>query len=428
MMSKNILVVCPTYCDKRELSFDSVTTGYNIYFHDFDQSFKNRLMHNGMWLSQRFDSQQVLDQIVAHARAIDADAIIDSMDYPGSIFASLASNKLGFMGPALQPLLTCHHKYFSRIAQQQHVPEAVPQFALVDQHNSVQSTSLFFPLFVKPVKTSFSAMVYRIEDKEQFECVLPLVILPHDFIKQFNWFLTKGNIDTSKTNGLLVERCLSGVQSTLEGYAYHGEITILGVTDSIMFPGTISFKRFEYPSSLPVEVQKRMNVISCQFIQGIGFDNGFFNIEFMYDQEQDQIGIIEVNPRMASQFADLYEKVDGTNSYRLLLDISVGKKPTFTRRQGKHNFASSLVLRVFEDKRVIASPSEKHREQFYQEFPDGRLSLFVQGGDQLSDVEQDGKSFRYGLVHLGARERQELLEKFELAKKVLPFEFEVIDN
>ena len=427
-MNKNILVVCPTYCDKRELSCDSVTAGYNIHFHDFDQSFKNRFMHNGMWLSQHFDLQQVLDQIVTHARTIDADGIIDSMDYPGSIFASLASNELGFMGPALQPLLTCHHKYFSRIAQQQYVSESVPQFMLFDQHSGVQSGSLFFPLFIKPVKTSFSAMVYRVEDKEQFEYVRPLVTLPHAFIKQFNWFLQRGNIDTNKTRGLLVERCLPGVQSTLEGFVHKGAITILGVTDSIMFPGTISFKRFEYPSSLPVEVQERMSVIARQFIHGIGFDNGFFNIEFMYDQEQDRIGIIEVNPRMAAQFADLYEKVDGTNSYRLLLDLSVGKKPTFTRRQGKHNFASSLVLRVFEDKRVITSPSEKHREQFYQKFPDGRLSLFVQSGDRLSDVEQDGKSFRYGLVHLGARDRQELLEKFELAKKVLPFEFESIDN
>ena len=40
-----------------------------------------------------------------------------------------------------------------------------------------------------------------------------------------------------------------------------------------------------------------------------------FNIEMMYDAATDRIGIIEINPRMASQFADLYEKVDGTNSY-----------------------------------------------------------------------------------------------------------------
>ncbi len=422
-MSKNILVVCPTERDIRELSLDHVKSGFNIYFHNFDQLFQNRLMHNGVWLTQHFDPQQILDQIVMQAKTIDADGIVDSMDYPGSIFATLATNKLDLLGPALNPLLTCHHKYFSRIAQKHYVPEAVPQFTLVDPYKTSKKKDLFFPVFVKPVKTSFSALVYRVETMEQFVQILPMVKLPHAFIQQFNWFLHKGNIDVNKTQYLLVEQCLPGIQSTLEGYVYNGEISILGIVDSFMFPGTISFKRFEYPSSLPYSVQQRMGTIAAKFIRGIEFNNSFFNIEFMYNFEQDCIGIIEVNPRMESQFADLYEKVDGTNAYRLLLDLSVGKKPTFTRNKGKHNFASSLVLRVFEDKWVLQSPSEDRIEQFYHEFSDGRLELFVKEGNRLSDAEQDGKSFRYGLVHLGAWDRQELLEKFEYVKRLLAYKF-----
>ena len=59
-------------------------------------------------------------------------------------------------------------------------------------------------------------------------------------------------------------------------------------------------------------------------MEGLGFDNGLFNIEMTYDAAADRIAIIEINPRMASQFADLYEKVDGTSSYRVLLDIARG--------------------------------------------------------------------------------------------------------
>ena len=59
-------------------------------------------------------------------------------------------------------------------------------------------------------------------------------------------------------------------------------------------------------------------------MSGLGFDNCMFNIEMMYDAREDRIAIIEINPRMASQFADLYEKVDGTNAYEVLLDLGMG--------------------------------------------------------------------------------------------------------
>ena len=98
-------------------------------------------------------------------------------------------------------------------------------------------------------------------------------------------------------------------------------------------------------------------------MQGLGFDNGIFNIEMMYDAEADRISIIEINPRMASQFADLYEKVDGTNSFSVLLDIAQGRTPRFTRRQGRFGFAASCVLRSFHDSLVVAVPSEADIER-----------------------------------------------------------------
>ena len=97
-----------------------------------------------------------------------------------------------------------------------------------------------------------------------------------------------------------------------------------------MFPGTLAFARFDYPSALPQSVQARMAEIATTVMEGLGFDNGLFNIEMMYDRETGRVAIIEINPRMASQFADLYEKVDGTNSYEVLLAVGQGRAPAFT--------------------------------------------------------------------------------------------------
>ena len=52
-------------------------------------------------------------------------------------------------------------------------------------------------------------------------------------------------------DGYLVEEAVEGRECTLEGYVHDGRVTVIGVTDSIFYPGTGSFERFEYPSSLP---------------------------------------------------------------------------------------------------------------------------------------------------------------------------------
>ncbi|MGH6832505.1 MAG: ATP-grasp domain-containing protein, partial [Methyloceanibacter sp.] len=221
------------------------------------------------------------------------------------------------------------------------------------------------------------------------------------------------------TKRLIAEAVLKGEQVTVEGYVHSRKASILGVVDSVMFPGTLAFSRFDYPSSLPESVQARMAEIAATLMQGLGFDNGLFNIEMMYDTAADRIFIIEINPRMASQFADLYEKVDGTSSYTVLLDIAQDRTPRFTRRQGPFGFAASLVLRSFEDHVVAAVPSEADIEQLARLYPDIRVELHANVGRKLSDEFQDGMSYRYGIVNLGGRDRADVLEQFDSCRKSL---------
>jgi biotin carboxylase len=107
----------------------------------------------------------------------------------------------------------------------------------------------------------------------------------------------------------------------------------------------------------------------------------------MYDAEADRVSIIEINPRMASQFADLYEKVDGTSSYTVLLDIARGRTPQFTRRQGRYGFAASIVLRSFED--TSCPPRGRVTSTAQNRYPDLR-SDSGEGGRALSSEMRDG--------------------------------------
>jgi hypothetical protein len=116
---------------------------------------------------------------------------------------------------------------------------------------------------------------------------------------------------------------------------------------------------------------------------------------------------------MSSQFADLYEKVDGTNAYEVLLDIALGQKPRMQRQHGFHASAVSFVLREFEDCLVAALPSDTELEAIRLSYPDVRIELHARKGCRLSDEMQDGQSYRYGIINLGGRNRAEVIRKFE---------------
>jgi len=179
------------------------------------------------------------------------------------------------------------------------------------------------------------------------------------------------------TNYLLGEGLLQGIQTTLDGYVCGGQVQVMGVVDSIMFPNTIAFQRFEYPSSVPAPVQDRMADVARKVMPALGFDNGQFNIEFIYNPEANTVHIVEINPRMSSQFADLFEKVDGTNSYSVLLDLALGKTPHVKRGEGRHRAAFSCVLRTFRNQMVLKLPTQDELQGLQREFPAPSLALFV---------------------------------------------------
>jgi biotin carboxylase len=225
---------------------------------------------------------------------------------------------------------------------------------------------------------------------------------------------------------LLAERPLSGVQVTLDGYVYDGEVVTVGVVDSIMYPGTLAFQRFEYPSALPAEAQDRMSAVAAAVMAELEYGDGQFNMEFMFDSESDRIAIIEINPRMSSQFADLYEKVDGTNGYSTMLNIARGVRPDLQRRAGRHGAAASCVLRTFKNQRVVRAPAAHEIEGLQRSYPDMRIEIFAQEGAKLSQQLQDGNSYRYAVLNIGARDRQEILEILEDCRRRLTFIFEPV--
>ena len=371
------------------------------------------------------DVEQEIERIVSKYQGLGIDGVISTDDYPGSTLASIIAERFGLPGVPPRADLVCQHKYHARIAQRTAVAEAVPEFELLG--SECRSANLRFPFFIKPVKSFFSIGAYRIDDELSLHKLGKLGTLPERFFAPFRILFEKYTGLDFGAGRVLAETLLEGVQATFEGYIHAGKLYATGVVDSIMFPGTLAFQRFQYPSSLPASVQTKIAEIAAEVMHKIGFNNGIFNIEFMYNRSRDTIHIIEINPRMASQFADLFEKVDGFNTYSILLDLALDRQPAVKRRQGKYSMAASCVLRLFEDRHILKIPTPAEIALLMKKFPDARVEILADEGKKLSQQLQDGHSYRYGVVSIGGQDMNDILNNFEQFRSELPFVMEPVE-
>lgn len=423
---KDVLVLCATHRDRRELERLAQDLGLRLHFHEYASVELENLAGSlrGEHLI-RSPCEEISD-LVGRFSGSNLRAVLSTDDYPGSAMAAIVARRLGLPGTSPIANLRCQHKYLSRLDQQRLVPQAVPNFSLLDTRAPAIRVR-DYPLFIKPVKSFFSIGASRVDTPADLPAAILDATLPEQFYWPFDELLRlhpELGLAEVGSHCVLAESLLVGHQCTLEGYVRRGVAHTVGVVDSIFYPGTRAFQRFEYPSSLPEAAQTRLHRICADLMEGMAYGDGFFNVEFMVNLERDTANIIEVNPRLASQFSDLYEKVDGTNSYRMLLDIALDRPPSGKKRAGRHPMAASCALRRFEDAYVRRLPSDRSIEQLQARYPDIRIEVLANQGEWLSRSMQDGRSYRYAIVNIGGTDRADILRILDDCTAELGFEFQ----
>jgi hypothetical protein len=422
---ERLLVICPTSRDRVHFVRPEIQGRYALEFRGTDEA-----THEPGFDALRFLTETIQE---IRGRSADFQGVVGIDDFPACMLAAMIAETFRFPFPSFESLFLCQHKYYSRLRQREAVPEATPRFHVVDISRPLVPSDipLPFPVFVKPIKSYLSILARRLETFQHLVCVCaeaPLRLGP--VARMFDALVAASALDgryqAVPASALLLEELLAGHQVTLDGYAYRGQVVPLGVVDSVFFPGTLSFSRFEYPSRLPPRVQERMGHIAERVIRHIGLDCTFFNIEFFYRQEDDSIWIIEINGRMASQFAPLYRMLHGIDMYAMQLDMILGRDPggKAVWSPGRNDGVSaSFVFRRFEDGQVTRVPSREDLGRLRERFPDAFVEILVKEGERLSDELQDDESYRYALVDLCADNWEELQKKFEKATGLLPFTF-----
>lgn len=345
----------------------------------------------------------------------------------GALTAALVAEKLGLPGTSPESILAAQHKLHARRVLAQVAPEAsVAADALPARWGDPIPEGLVYPRFAKPVKAAFSIAARQVDSREALQAHTRLSHVERWLLRQlvepFDRVCRARLPQAGSAHALMLETPvpLHTPQFNLDGWVCEGAVHALGVVDAIVKPGTQAFVRWELPSRLPQEVQTRILDIARRFLAAIGYRHGTFNLEFFHDETTGALTVIECNPRLASQFGDLYRRVLGVDPHAIALALALGEDPaTLPRTEPTAGVAASLVYRSFEGALPPPAPDAARREAFGRAFPDALLLGFPKRGRALARDYRWTGSHRYGVVHLGGRDRAELRARGERASALL---------
>ncbi len=300
-----------------------------------------------------FDLERFVDRLGARATRMGWRAVISNHEQFGALAAALLAERMGWPGTSVAAVIACQHKLIARRVLQSVAPEANADFMMLDwRHGEPLPERIDYPVFVKPVKAAFSVLARTVRNRQELAALTRFSrweewVIRH-LVEPFERVVRERLPEAESAHRLLLEQPIAAAQYNLDGYVFEGAVRELGVVEPVMYPGTQAFMRWHYPCTLPAGVRARALDVARRFLDAVGFTHGMFNMEFFYDAARDRLTVIEFNPRMASQFSDLYLRVDGVDLHRVALELAHGRDPArLPRAQPTAGVAGSFVYRTF---------------------------------------------------------------------------------
>ena len=414
-MTRRILVLFPDEWDRAAARdpryrgrFEFVHEGFDLFsFPDNARLFT-------------FDALAFVEKLARRHAASGIEGVVTSDEQFGPFLASLVAGRLGLPHTPLAAVLTVQHKHYAREAFNRIAPEAGCATGLLRRDfGSVgcpEDVPVPFPFYVKPAKAAFSVLARRVDSFEElyrhtrfgwFErAIIERLVRPFADVMQAYSDVTEDPYC------MVCEEILRGPQVTANGFARNGKVTMLGTVDSVMYPGTDQFQRFQYPSALSAAQLASVDSLATRLVEGVGFSHGMFNVEMRIDPSTGEPRVIEMNPRAAGQFYDLIERVDGYSPFDVLLDLHSGLEPTVRHRAGRDRHAASFVLRDLEGRGLSRWPRAGELREFQARHPDVHAMFYPKRGPDLAREMKWLGSYRYAVFNFGAATTEALFSRF----------------
>lgn len=382
---------------------------------------------------------ELLEQVrsVIAVAGVPVDAIIAQWDFPTSVLVPILCKEFGVPSPSLESVLKCEHKYWSRLEQTAVIPDVVPRFCAVDPFSEMALTEIDidFPFWIKPVKAFSSQLGFLINNETEFYRALEQIRPGIGRIgSAFDEVLARVTLPPAVKlvggSSCIAEEVVQGRQIAPEGYVLNGKVKVHGIFDMHRVANGTMLDRYEYPSSAPDYIQYAV-VSKCEeFLGQIGFDNGCFNAEFMWDDEQNLLRLIEFNTRISQSHSEMFLQVDGRSNHEVAVAVALGEEPQMPVREGPYNVAAKCMISHQQDGVVGHIPTDDELKALQEKYPHMQLKLDIQPGTRLRDLpNQDSYRYVLGEIYLGARSKEKLIERYNdcvssLNIQILPLEEE----
>ena len=360
------------------------------------------------------------------------DGVVGTHD-SSAVFAAVICDQTGKRFASVDSVINCQNKYLSRLIQREHIPEHTPRFCqAIELLNDPDL--LPAPFFIKPSRANISFGSHIIDSLD--ELIYYIGLESNEIARQNGYFLealsinpkyqTEDNLTTC--NNFLCEELVSGEQITVDGYIFDGRVSIFGMTRAVFHTGTFIFNRHEFPYSFGSDLDGKIIAAVRKLIPALGLDNSFFNVELRADKDTQRFQIIEINSRIAFQFAKTIESVTGFDPLQLLLQVAVGEKPRFNThgRSGKYPYCFNFELHSFNDKKIIKTPTQSGYEEIKLLYPEVVIRNLIQEGWNLSDYKHNPQSYRYCFLDIPGNSPEEILVTYDRIVELLDYEFQEI--
>ncbi len=371
-----------------------------------------------------FDLARFARRQAERGRRLGWRGVLSHHEQFGTLAAALVAEQLGLPGATPESVLAAQHKLHARSVLQQVAPEAnLPCQPLPAAYGQDIPPGLPYPSYVKPVKAAFSVLARRVDSREELQAHTRFgrreLWVIRRLVEPFERICRERLPQAGSAHRMLLEEPVPShvAQYNLDGWVQNGQVHALGVVDAIMYPGTQAFMRWDHPGRATAGLQARALDVARRFLAAIGYHHGFFNLEFFHDAATDRLSVIECNPRLASQFADLYRRVQGLDAHAMAVALALGEDPlALPRAEPTAGAAASLVYRHFDPATLPPpEPDAATRARFEARHPQGLLFTFPKQGHGLARDYKWLGSHRYAIIHLDGRDRQQLRERAEAA-------------
>lgn len=401
-----------------------------LFDQDYDAIAHARLPHAALQFDRRgfdaggplgklglpaFDFRRFADLQARRARRHHWAGVLSHHEFQGALVAALVAERCGLPGTSPESIIACQHKLYARQILQQVCPEANVAFHALDplgegkRGSETASLTTVFPCHVKPARGTFSIFSRRVDNPAALASMVQFSAIERWSMRRmlgpFDRIVAERLPQAGSVLRLVAEEELSGTQHNLDGWVDERGVHLLGVVDAHMYPQTQAFQRWHYPSALPAAACAAALSVARRFLSAVGFTRGCFNMEFFREPVTGRIAVLEFNPRLSSQFGDLYRLVDGIDPHAIAVALALGDDALAVERVAPAaSVAASLVWRSFGHAQPPRRPDRQARTAFAQSFPEASLityprslSLFARGARWLD-------SHRYGVVNLGAED------------------------